>query len=1621
MPSIYNQGCVSWGAVIMSTTVKNTDGDGILDSWKLANPSGYCDASLNNGVCRSGDPTDAGWVPLPGAMHGQKDVFLQYDYMCTTIKNGACSTGGNDYSFDPRLAVDTDDSFKHNAVDKVVSAYANHNINLHPIPGNAILENQPNVVCLDTDKDASGNLTCPFPNEAGTVGFRYGLENIKNYSVATLTGRIGECTLGTTNCAPVFQPGKKDSYHYALFSHGVGVPNWFLFDKSLTSVAQKGNTVTFTTALPHGIKHIAGDNVCTAGRVTVLFAVTNPNLNGTFCIKNVNTAGTTFDITVPGSPTIFTYSANAEPYLGVANGQVTSMSGFSDVGGQNVVVALGEGGWGPANDPTSDGNKWQTKAGTLMHELGHNMGLTHGGTFYNNYNPSANPPFINYTPSFEANCKPNVQTSMSYMFQFDLMQVRNASNAGKPVMVVDYSEDNSSVPALTKNSPQAAGILTNLPYANTAAFQLPTNNSGAPHCDGSPLGPNEQSLTYAQFSSPSDFFWSSATGFDINFDGKTTEVLHAHNEWTGTPAVSGVGMSPGIDMLQISAIGTLSTSGAGGGHLSGGGGGGHLSGGGGGGHLSGGGGGGHLSGGGGGGHLSGGGGAPGEFTHEAANSYARPPRTLTITQEEASPRHIDLSWFEPTFGTPVTFNIYRTVVGTPFPTTPLTSVPGNQTTFTDTVTCNALGYQYRVTALTNNDAGVPQESVPSNTVPATGEPLLTGCYLVDPVNGLSNFTVPANGVQGNDVSISWTLVDDFFIINPSDVWAHAAQYGVSKLSSGKLYVNGPVANGGNCTTTPPTGQTLLGTITNGAAVLQEPGDTLTSSGDVYTFTWNHVNTDNFCAGSYAFELDLDSGQKVKSTNALQLGIDVNDVDGPQIINSPLAAGTVGVSYTSTFTQDGGVGAITWSIVQGSLPNGITLNSATGAISGYATTACTCTFTVQAKDSTGNIGTQAFTLVMHIWVSASPAPASVPPSFVANATLPPMTVGIQTPDSTYQSGAVGAVTWSLAAGSNPLPTGITINNGPNTTGVLSGYATTACTCQFTIVATDNAGNTGTLTFTLVVHIFVSASQPPPPVQANFPFVPNPTLPAMTVGVASQDTVYQSGATGAVTWAFTGSLPPGISQQGTSGTISGTTCAAVAYNNLSASVTDSLSNTGSQALTLQVGKGNTTTGVTSNVQTSAFQQMVTFTVTVASQPQSSCVPTGGTVTLMDGGSSDSFWLGAQQRSGDVHDDRSIGWQSRHHRQLQRRSEFQSFQHFGSVVTECKPGHHTDWLQFAVICYAVRRPTNHRLLHLRGRFTRRRSTNPAVRQHHCVGQRRIHLHGSSFIRAPECVRSRHHLPGWERNVLHRLRGDGNFVASGYNGNYNVYQLVFTAQPSNTGVGLTMTPAVAVTAEDSSNNPVTAFTGGVTVAIGSGTGSATATLSGTLTQSAVGGVATFNDLSINKIANGYMLTAAPSGGVPDATSIAFNIDTFYIDANGNFGTLDLPTGTVTLIGTATVPNSTGIDLTSGLQVYAYNTSSQLLQIDPTTGAATPVGSAGSIPNQATTGALGDGTYFGIDAVTGNLYSINTTSGATTLVGPDLNCTTSSRVYFRGKPDRVDLPNVLYYTVGYNGSWGKL
>jgi hypothetical protein len=99
---------------------------------------------------------------------------------------------------------------------------------------------------------------------------------------------------------------------------------------------------------------------------------------------------------------------------------------------------------------------------------------------------------------------------------------------------------------------------------------------------------------------------------------------------------------------------------------------------------------------------------------------------------------------------------------------------------------------------------------------------------------------------------------------------------------------------------------------------------------------------------------------------------------------------------------------------------------------------------------------------------------------------------------------------------------------------------------------------------------------------------------------------------------------------------------------------------------------------------------------------------------------------------------------------------------------------------------------------------------------------------------------------------------------------KLAFTAQPSNTVAGGTITPSVTISVEDAGGNVVTSSTASIIMAIGNNAGGGT--LSGTTTVAAVNGVATFNTLSINKTGTGYTLSAT-SSPLTASTSAAFNI----------------------------------------------------------------------------------------------------------------------------------------------------
>lgn len=99
---------------------------------------------------------------------------------------------------------------------------------------------------------------------------------------------------------------------------------------------------------------------------------------------------------------------------------------------------------------------------------------------------------------------------------------------------------------------------------------------------------------------------------------------------------------------------------------------------------------------------------------------------------------------------------------------------------------------------------------------------------------------------------------------------------------------------------------------------------------------------------------------------------------------------------------------------------------------------------------------------------------------------------------------------------------------------------------------------------------------------------------------------------------------------------------------------------------------------------------------------------------------------------------------------------------------------------------------------------------------------------------------------------------------------QLAFIVQPNATDSAAMIAPAVQVAILDAFANSEPNATNTVTIAIGDNPGGAT--LSGATTVTAVHGIATFSDLSLNQGGNGYTL-AATASGLAKATSASFNI----------------------------------------------------------------------------------------------------------------------------------------------------
>ncbi|MBS1801855.1 MAG: PASTA domain-containing protein [Acidobacteria bacterium] len=489
---------IAYGAIILSTAVNNPDNDGILGAWKTG-PAG---SDFHGGEPGYYDVKTGLWVALPGAKAGEKDLFVQLDYMCGSVRSdGSCDPNQENLFPSP-------DSFGNDPLAMVQQAFARSGIALHLQIGNAI----PEDTCID-----SPGQPCQFPGQPGVVGWKNSLEFSKAWP-----RNLSSCASGG-DCSPRFAYGQKDSYHYVLFGHSLAIPAWNSRYGSLVSInAVVGGQTTITTT-----DRGTGINRCPS-RITVAGVLGMPGLNGVYNTASCPNSSTMIIATPAGVTTNWTYPNNTlpEPVIGITSGTVTSISGYSDLGGADSAVTLGLWATAPNQDMSKRAN---VIAGTLFHELGHTIGLGHGGLYYDSGN---------YVPTFEANCKPNYQSIMNYLFQLDGVGPSSAIALSNQTLTTLTRSSLGSVSQLVDTVGGAATFPTSTWYVATAPS--PTTSPATLHCDGLPLAGDigyRVSGPIAPITPP----WSN--GQNITFDGQAYNTLRGFNDINN------------IDLRQVGATG----------------------------------------------------------------------------------------------------------------------------------------------------------------------------------------------------------------------------------------------------------------------------------------------------------------------------------------------------------------------------------------------------------------------------------------------------------------------------------------------------------------------------------------------------------------------------------------------------------------------------------------------------------------------------------------------------------------------------------------------------------------------------------------------------------------------------------------------------------------------------------------------------------------------------------------------------------------------------------------------------------------------------------------------------------------------------------------------------------
>jgi uncharacterized protein (TIGR03437 family) len=249
-------------------------------------------------------------------------------------------------------------------------------------------------------------------------------------------------------------------------------------------------------------------------------------------------------------------------------------------------------------------------------------------------------------------------------------------------------------------------------------------------------------------------------------------------------------------------------------------------------------------------------------------------------------------------------------------------------------------------------------------------------------------------------------------------------------------------------------------------------------------------------------------------------------------SSQLPFGVAGASYSPfIFTAQSGAATLTWSVVAGSLPPGLTLNATSGVLSGIAQSSGTFAFTVQVTD-----GVQPVTQSVSVTILAAlRITTSLLPAGAAGQPYGPVNL--------IASGGSGSFSWRA----DGLPANLTMS----ATGAIAGTPLAGGSFPLQISVSDPVSGLSastSLTLSIAVAPLVISS--------------SGSLGGFVPGASISGTFRATGGQTPYTWSATG-LPGGLSLNSSTGAFSGTAGSPGVYS-FTVRVSDAASTTASATL-------------------------------------------------------------------------------------------------------------------------------------------------------------------------------------------------------------------------------------------------------------------------------------------------------------------------------------------------------------------------------------------------------------------------------------------------------------------------